>query len=197
MSLLYLIHQNMLGLHKICLINLQHLKKIVHRRFCGTAQLSLRHFICYRLICSEITRKVSDPISLNGGVNVVLTNILDPTWTMHWRRGGRRSPTTSFVYFDIVTNSETVTIKLQSKKVNWTYPHPVCVRPCITLKSILLAFFKVGDIEISSPTFYSLFTVLIVFVVHYTCNYQMRHFICSIFTVSLTSSIFLRALSNV
>ena len=48
--------------------------------FCGTAQISQRHLICYKLICSEIKRKVSDPTSCHGDVNVVLTHILDPTW---------------------------------------------------------------------------------------------------------------------
>lgn len=54
-------------------------KKMVHRRFCGTAQTSRRPFICYKSICSEITRKFSDPKKCYDDVNLVLTHILDPT----------------------------------------------------------------------------------------------------------------------
>lgn len=36
-------------------------------------------FATSKYVCIEITRKVSDPTSCHGAVNVVLTHILDPT----------------------------------------------------------------------------------------------------------------------
>jgi hypothetical protein len=105
--------------------------------------------------------------------------------TQQWRRGGRRSSTNSFVNFDIRTGSETVTMKLSSKNANrLIHILYVCVCVCVSFyyfkkyftcvsKTCFIydTFFKVHDEVISDLNLYSLFTVLILFVIHYTCNY--------------------------
>jgi len=135
--------------------------------------------------------------------------------TLHWRRGGRRSSTNCFVNVDIRTGSETVTIKLSSENAN-RHIHILYVYVLLLLLNLFYlrfenllyiyiyiyiyiydTFFKVHNEVISDLTLYSLFTVLILFAIHYTRNYLSNapfylYFHCIPNQQHLSSSIFQR-----
>jgi hypothetical protein len=161
---------------------------MVHRRFCVTAQTSRRHFICYKLICSEITRKFSDPTKCHGAVNVVLTHILDPTLTSqrHWAGEDEEGYLPS-------TLSKTLILLQATKQMRWKFR----VRMQIDLSTSCMCgslyyfktyftwvsetcfindtFFKVGD-DVISFTYSSEFWYYLSYIIH-VIIYPMRHFI--------------------
>jgi hypothetical protein len=147
------------------------------------------------------------PWCCQRGTDKHLGSYVNISEILQWRRGGRRSSTNSFVNFDIVTGSETVTMKLSSKYANW-HIHILYVYALVLLQNVFYLhfenllniwhFFKAGVIMISRLNFYSLFTVMILIVIHFTCNYLSNapfyffHFHCIPNQQHLSSSIFQR-----
>jgi hypothetical protein len=130
---------------------------------------------------TESFRSDKLPWCCQRGIDTHFGSYVNVSETLRWRRGGRRSSTKSFANFDILTGSEIVTMKLSSKNANpdmstssmcMSLCHFKMYFTCVSKTCFIYnTFLKVGDDMIPNLTFYSLFTVLILFVIHYTCNY--------------------------